>query len=46
MHSRHEMLELVVVGGRARGIVARDMVTGALETHLADAVVLSPSHAA
>jgi len=41
MHSRHEMLELVVVDGRARGIVARDMVTGALETHLADAVVLA-----
>ncbi|MFN8092874.1 MAG: fumarate reductase/succinate dehydrogenase flavoprotein subunit [Vicinamibacteria bacterium] len=41
MHARHEMLELVVVDGRARGIVARDMVTGALETHLADAVVLA-----
>ena len=35
------MLELVVVDGRARGIVTRDMVTGALETHLADAVVLA-----
>ena len=41
MHARHEMLDLVVVDGRARGIVARDMVTGALETHLADAVVLA-----
>jgi len=41
MHARHEMLELVVVDGRARGIVARDMVTGAIETHLADAVVLA-----
>jgi succinate dehydrogenase / fumarate reductase flavoprotein subunit len=41
LHARHEMLELVVVDGRARGIVARDMVTGALETHLADAVVLA-----
>jgi succinate dehydrogenase / fumarate reductase flavoprotein subunit len=38
---RHEMLELVVVDGRARGIVARHMITGALETHLADAVVLA-----
>ncbi len=38
---RHEMLELVVVDGRARGIVVRDMVTGAIETHLADAVVLA-----
>jgi succinate dehydrogenase / fumarate reductase, flavoprotein subunit len=41
MHSRHEMLELVVVDGRARGIVARDLVTGEIETHLADAVVLA-----
>ena len=38
---RHEMLELIVVGGRARGIVARNMATGELETHLADAVVLA-----
>jgi succinate dehydrogenase / fumarate reductase flavoprotein subunit len=38
---RHEMLELVLIDGRARGIVARDMVTGKLETHLADAVVLA-----
>ena len=35
------MLDLVVVGGRARGVVARDLVTGALEMHLADAVVLA-----
>lgn len=41
MHTRHEMLELVVVDGRARGIVTRDMVTGEVETHLADAVVLA-----
>jgi succinate dehydrogenase / fumarate reductase flavoprotein subunit len=41
MYSRHEMLELIVVDGRARGIVARDMVTGEIETHLADAVVLA-----
>src|SRR5690606_24545375 len=40
-HSRHEMLELIVVDGRARGIVARDMVTGEIETHLADVVVLA-----
>ena len=38
---RHEMLELIVVDGRARGIVARNMATGELETHLADAVVLA-----
>ncbi|WP_455952207.1 fumarate reductase/succinate dehydrogenase flavoprotein subunit [Arcanobacterium haemolyticum] len=39
-YPRHEMVELIVVGGRARGIIARDMVTGKVETHLADAVVL------
>ncbi|MCE0485671.1 fumarate reductase/succinate dehydrogenase flavoprotein subunit [Ornithinimicrobium sediminis] len=41
MYSRHEMLELVMVEGVARGIIARDMVTGEIETHLADAVVLA-----
>src|SRR3954462_1958928 len=41
MHNRHEMLELIVVDGRARGIVARDLVTGENRTHLADAVVLA-----
>ncbi len=40
MYTRTEMLDLVVVNGAARGIVARNMVTGAIETHLADAVVL------
>ena len=35
------MLDLIVVDGRARGIVARDMVTGEIETHFADAVVLA-----
>ncbi len=39
--TRHEMLELVVVDGQARGIIARDLVTGEIETHLADAVVLA-----
>ena len=41
MYSRHEMLELIVVDGRARGVVVRDMVTGEIETHLADAVCLA-----
>ena len=41
MFSRHEMMELVVVDGKARGIIARDMITGEIETHLADAVVLA-----
>jgi succinate dehydrogenase / fumarate reductase flavoprotein subunit len=40
MHSRTEMLDLIVIDGRARGIVTRDMVTGKIESHLADAVVL------
>ncbi|MFC0434891.1 fumarate reductase/succinate dehydrogenase flavoprotein subunit [Kutzneria buriramensis] len=41
MHARTEMLDLIVVDGRARGIVARDLVTGEITTHLADAVVLA-----
>ncbi|MBA3657544.1 MAG: fumarate reductase/succinate dehydrogenase flavoprotein subunit [Gemmatimonadaceae bacterium] len=40
MHPRTEMLDLVVINGRARGIVTRDLVTGAIESHAADAVVL------
>ncbi|HVE93707.1 MAG TPA: fumarate reductase/succinate dehydrogenase flavoprotein subunit [Acidimicrobiales bacterium] len=40
MNERTEMLELIVVDGRARGIVTRDMVTGAIEVHMGDAVVL------
>ncbi|WP_028659566.1 fumarate reductase/succinate dehydrogenase flavoprotein subunit [Nocardioides insulae] len=39
--TRHEMLDLILVDGRARGIVARNMVTGEIETHLADVVVLA-----
>jgi succinate dehydrogenase / fumarate reductase flavoprotein subunit len=41
MHPRHEMLDLVVIDGRARGIVTRNMVTGAIESHVADVVVLA-----
>ena len=41
MYPRTEMLDVIVVGGRARGIVTRDMVTGKIEPHLADAVVLA-----
>ncbi|WP_290060100.1 fumarate reductase/succinate dehydrogenase flavoprotein subunit [Amycolatopsis solani] len=41
LHPRTEMLDLVVVDGRARGIVARALVTGEITTHLADAVVLA-----
>ncbi|MGR6087214.1 MAG: fumarate reductase/succinate dehydrogenase flavoprotein subunit [Arcticibacter sp.] len=39
-YTRHEMLDLVVVDGKARGIIARDMVTGKIERHAAHAVVL------
>lgn len=41
MHPRTEMLDLIVVDGRARGIVARDLVTGRIDTYFADAVVLA-----
>ena len=41
MYARHEMLELIVVDGVAKGIVVRDMVTGAVSAHLADAVCLA-----
>jgi succinate dehydrogenase / fumarate reductase, flavoprotein subunit len=40
MYPRTEMLDLVVIDGRARGIVVRDMITGRIESHAADAVVL------
>ncbi len=40
MHPRTEMLSLVVVDGKARGIVTRDLVTGKIESYAADAVVL------
>ena len=40
MYPRTEMLDLIVVDGKARGIVTRDMVTGKIESHLADAVIL------
>jgi len=41
MYNRTEMLDLVVVDGRARGIVVRDMVTGKVSSYAADAVVLA-----
>jgi succinate dehydrogenase / fumarate reductase flavoprotein subunit len=40
MYPRTEMLDLVCIDGRARGIVTRDLVTGKIESHVADAVVL------
>ena len=41
LHYRREMLELVVIDGQARGIVVRNLVTGELESHSADAVILA-----
>ena len=41
MYPRTEMLDLIVYEGRARGIVTRDMVTGKIEAHVADVVVLA-----
>src|SRR5205823_8017922 len=41
MFPRTEMLELVIVDGHAKGIVVRDMVTGAISSHSADAVILA-----
>ncbi|TVZ26443.1 succinate dehydrogenase subunit A [Gillisia sp. Hel_I_86] len=40
-YNRHEMMDVVLVDGKARGIIARDMVTGAIERHSAHAVVLA-----
>ncbi|RFS13486.1 fumarate reductase/succinate dehydrogenase flavoprotein subunit [Emticicia sp. C21] len=40
MYSRHEMLEVVVIDGKARGIIARNLITGAIERHFGHAVLL------
>ena len=41
MHTRHDMQDLILVEGVAKGIVTRDMITGEVESHLADAVCLA-----
>jgi succinate dehydrogenase / fumarate reductase, flavoprotein subunit len=41
MFPRHEMLDVVLVDGQARGIVTRDLVSGRIESHVGDAVVLA-----
>jgi succinate dehydrogenase / fumarate reductase flavoprotein subunit len=41
MHARTEMLDLIVIDGRARGIVTRNLTTGAIDVYVADAVVLA-----
>ncbi|MCB9251393.1 MAG: fumarate reductase/succinate dehydrogenase flavoprotein subunit [Flavobacteriales bacterium] len=40
MYSRHEMLELVMIDGKARGIIARNLITGKLERHFGHAVLM------
>lgn len=41
LHTKKEMMDLVVVNGKARGIVTRDMATGEIETHMGHAVILA-----
>jgi len=41
MYNRHEMLDIVKVDGKARGIIARNLVTGEIERHSAHAVVIA-----
>ncbi len=41
MYSRHEMLDVVVIDGKARGIIARNLITGELERHFGHAVLLA-----
>jgi succinate dehydrogenase / fumarate reductase flavoprotein subunit len=41
MYNRHEMLDVVVIDGKARGIIARNLVTGEIERHAGHAVVLA-----
>src|SRR5436305_10111428 len=40
MYSRHEMLDIVLIDGKARGIIARNLVTGKLERHFGHSVLL------
>jgi succinate dehydrogenase / fumarate reductase, flavoprotein subunit len=41
MFARHEMLDVVIVNGRARGIITRNLLNGRIESHAADAVILA-----
>ena len=41
MYARHEMLDLVIIDGKARGIIARNLITGDIERHFAHAVVIA-----
>ncbi len=41
MHSRHEMQEVVIIDGKARGVIVKDLITGELERHFGHAVILA-----
>ena len=41
MYTRHEMMDLVIIDGKARGVIVRNLVTGAIERHSAHAVVIA-----
>src|ERR1051326_4277285 len=41
MYSRHEMLDVVIIDGKARGIIARDLISGKLERHFGHAVIIA-----
>jgi succinate dehydrogenase / fumarate reductase flavoprotein subunit len=41
LHTHSEMLDLVIVGGQAKGIIVRDLITGEITRHAADAVILA-----
>jgi succinate dehydrogenase / fumarate reductase flavoprotein subunit len=41
LYARHEMMDVVIVDGKARGIIARDLVTGKLERHFGHAVIVA-----
>ena len=41
MYNRHEMMDVVVIDGKARGIIARNLITGKIERHSAHAIVLA-----
>ena len=41
MFTRHEMMDIVIVDGKARGIITRNLITGEIESHSAHAVVLA-----
>jgi succinate dehydrogenase / fumarate reductase flavoprotein subunit len=41
MHARHEILDIVIIDGKARGVVVRNLITGEISSHVADAVCLA-----